>query len=108
MQLLNTSWLLPQNRERTYFVGHIGTRGIKRIFPITENDFGATERTGDTTTVRTITGGGAQRRDAQQHDITSCVNDRGKIRDTEISTCIDANYHKGTDYHGARTLIRNK
>ncbi len=108
MQLLNTSWLLPQNRERTYFVGHSGARGIKRIFPITENDIRTSERSGDTTTVRTITGGGAQRRDAQFNDITSCVNDRGTIRDTEISTAIDANYHKGTDYHGARTLIRNK
>jgi len=58
MQLLNTAWLLPQNRERTYFVGHIGTGSVKRVFPITENDFGATERTGNATSVRTITGGG--------------------------------------------------
>lgn len=108
VQLLNTSWLLPQNRERVYFVGHIGTRGIKRIFPITENDFGITEGSGKARSVRTLTGGGALRRDAQFNDTTSCVNDRGKIRDTEISTAIDASYHKGTDFHGARTLIRNK
>lgn len=38
MQLLNTSWFLPQNRERVYFVGHIGTECIKRIFPIGENN----------------------------------------------------------------------
>lgn len=57
-QLLNTAWLLPQNRERTYFVGHLGTGGIKRIFPITENDCGATEGASDPTSVRTITGGG--------------------------------------------------
>lgn len=37
MQLLNTSWFLPQNRERVYFVGHIGTGSIKRLFPIGEN-----------------------------------------------------------------------
>jgi DNA (cytosine-5)-methyltransferase 1 len=58
MQLLNTAWILPQNRERTYFVGHIGTRGIRKVFPITENDFRTTEGASDTTTVRTITGGG--------------------------------------------------
>lgn len=57
MQLLNTSWLLPQNRERFYFVGHIGTAGIKRVFPITENDCRTVEGTGDSATVRTITGG---------------------------------------------------
>lgn len=60
VQLFNTKWILPQNRERYYFVGCIGTGGIKRIFPITENDFGATERTGNATTVRTLTGGGIQ------------------------------------------------
>jgi DNA (cytosine-5)-methyltransferase 1 len=38
MQLFNTSWFLPQNRERLYFVGHLGTSGIKRLFP-----FGQTE-----------------------------------------------------------------
>lgn len=106
-QLLNTSWLLPQNRERTYFVGHSSARSVKRIFPITENDFRATEGAGNPATVRTITGGGGEfRRDAQQYDVTACVNDRGRIRETEISTSIDANYHKGTDYHGARTMIK--
>jgi len=54
VQLLNTSWLLPQNRERYYFIGHIGTKCKQRIFPITENDFRTTERSGDTTTVRTL------------------------------------------------------
>lgn len=60
MQLFNTNWILPQNRERTYFVGHLAEAGrsIKRIFPITENDFGIVEGAGNTTTVRAITGGG--------------------------------------------------
>ena len=57
MQLLNTSWILPQNRERTYFVGHSATGSSKRIFPITENDFGTIEGASNATTVRTITGG---------------------------------------------------
>lgn len=38
-QLLNTSWLLPQNRERIYLVGHLAGRSIPGIFPIGENDF---------------------------------------------------------------------
>lgn len=39
-QLLNTLWLLPQNRERIYLVGHLAssTRSFKPIFPITEDD----------------------------------------------------------------------
>ncbi len=35
-QLVNTSWVLPQNRERIYFIGHLGERGGQKVFPITE------------------------------------------------------------------------
>ena len=39
-QLLNTSWFLPQNRERVYLVGHLAeARGdYGGVFPITKND----------------------------------------------------------------------
>ncbi len=37
-QLLNTSWVLPQNRERIYLVGHLAGRSISGIFPIREDD----------------------------------------------------------------------
>jgi DNA (cytosine-5)-methyltransferase 1 len=33
-QLLNTSWVLPQNRERIYIVGHIGRGSRSKVFPI--------------------------------------------------------------------------
>ena len=35
-QLLNTSWLLPQNRERIYLIGHLAGRSTPRVFPIGE------------------------------------------------------------------------
>ena len=44
-QLLNTSWVLPQNRERIYLVGHLAGRSIPGIFPIRENDFVSTAKT---------------------------------------------------------------
>ena len=43
-QLLNTSWVLPQNRERIYLIGHLAGRSEPRVFPITEDDFFATEK----------------------------------------------------------------
>ena len=36
MQLLNTRWFLPQNRERIYFVGYSGKGNRQQIFPIGE------------------------------------------------------------------------
>ena len=35
-QLLNTSWLLPQNRERIYLIGHLGGKSIPGVFPFGE------------------------------------------------------------------------
>lgn len=33
-QLVNTSWVLPQNRERIYFVGHFAGKSGTEIFPL--------------------------------------------------------------------------
>jgi DNA (cytosine-5)-methyltransferase 1 len=38
-QLLNTAWLLPQNRERIYLVGHLGNGSGRNVFPFRESDF---------------------------------------------------------------------
>jgi DNA (cytosine-5)-methyltransferase 1 len=37
MQLLNTRWFLPQNRERLFFVGHLRGSGSRKIFPLGES-----------------------------------------------------------------------
>lgn len=37
-QLINTTWFLPQNRERIYIVGHLGGASGREIFPFTEDD----------------------------------------------------------------------
>ena len=44
-QLLNTKWLLPQNRERIYLIGHLAGRSIPGVFPIGENNFSSFEKT---------------------------------------------------------------
>ena len=45
-QLLNTSWILPQNRERIYLVGHLAGRSECGVFPIGEDDFAFTNKIG--------------------------------------------------------------
>lgn len=57
-QLLNTSWFLPQNRERIYSVGYIAERCGEGIFPIGEIGQGINEGVSEASTVRTISGGG--------------------------------------------------
>ena len=57
-QLLNTSWVLPQNRERIYLVGHLAERSECGVFPIREDDFILTEKGQQSQICRTLTGGG--------------------------------------------------
>ena len=57
-QLLNTAWLLPQNRERIYLVGRLADRCSGQVFPITENTKRIDERSKQATNVRTLTAGG--------------------------------------------------
>jgi DNA (cytosine-5)-methyltransferase 1 len=57
-QLLNTSWFLPQNRERIYLVGHLDGASQPGVFPIRESDFGIDERATKAPIVRAITAGG--------------------------------------------------
>ena len=37
-QLLNTSWVLPQNRERIYLVGHLAGGSEPGVFPFRDSD----------------------------------------------------------------------
>ena len=46
-QLLNTSWFLPQNRERIYLIGHLTGRSEPGVFPFRENDKTFTKRKGN-------------------------------------------------------------
>jgi DNA (cytosine-5)-methyltransferase 1 len=57
-QLVNTSWVLPQNRERIYLIGHIANGSTPSVFPIRESDFRTDERLSETAIVRAITAGG--------------------------------------------------
>jgi DNA (cytosine-5)-methyltransferase 1 len=44
-QLLNTSWFLPQNRERIYLVGYTPKKGRGQIFPISKSNKWNNEKT---------------------------------------------------------------
>lgn len=57
-QLLNTSWFLPQNRERIYLVGRLASGCRGDVFPIPALDRWATEGQEQATTVRALTAGG--------------------------------------------------
>jgi len=57
-QLCNTSWFLPQNRERIYLIGHLAGFSEPGVFPFTESNTGIIEGATNTPIVRAITAGG--------------------------------------------------
>jgi DNA (cytosine-5)-methyltransferase 1 len=42
---------------------------------------------------------------AMSKPLIGVINDKGTFKEVDKSTCIDANYHKGMDNHGQRTMI---
>ena len=58
---------------------------------------------GVSTTLRAVGGGVGAKTGLYQVGV---IKNRGKIVERENSTCIDANYWKGIDNHGARTGVK--
>ncbi|QMW05366.1 DNA cytosine methyltransferase [Spirosoma foliorum] len=57
-QLLDTAWVLPQDRERIYLIGHLDGRSRPGVFPFREGEVGTSEGAAKAASVRALTGGG--------------------------------------------------
>lgn len=122
-QLLNTSWFIPQNRERNYFVGYPRETGYRQILPLRlSNIKDIQEEAGRDLRERVQAGeNGVSRQpgeaseNANEHECESeyacdqggVINNKGNIASIDVSTAIDANYHKGLDNHGQRTHVQS-
>jgi len=112
---------VPQNRERVYIIGHLRGNSRPEVFPIgkinEENSrnnrpkeitkdlsiaYRVYDINGVSTTLRAVGGGVGAKTGLYQVGV---IKNRGKIVEREDSTCIDANYWKGIDNHGARTGV---
>lgn len=106
-QLLNTRWLLPQNRERLYFVGYSRKGCRPKVFPIGEELQEIPEKRArkDIAGCLNVNNQSGQ---AQWDRGTTliAVNNKGQLQNTEIVNNIYANYHKGMDNHAQRTMIK--
>lgn len=96
-QLLNTSWVLPQNRERIYLVGHLAGRSQPGIFPFAES-FGRDVERGqeyDTPIARTFTAGGHS---GGQHSGMTLIKIASVSRTDEAKEIRKESMKNGRDY----------
>tara|TARA_R110002051_G_scaffold296226_1_gene362264 strand:- start:26 stop:943 length:918 start_codon:yes stop_codon:yes gene_type:complete len=79
-QVLNSKYFVPQNRERIFIIGHFRGERTRQIFPLGES--------------------------SEQYN-KSCreAQSQGQRFSSKYTGALDANYYKGHDNHGARTLI---
>ena len=103
-ELLNTSWVLPQNRERVYLVGYSTTPGgdWRGVFPIGEGDGSnnKTKRKGDVSSCLTAAygkgvAGGRQHIAVKKETSKVRVTDkRGNEREATKASTLVAGYYK--------------
>jgi len=102
-KLLNTSWFLPQNRERIYLVGYSTTtkRNWRGVFPISEGSRENTELSRYNPTANTLTtrytgnANGSFIGECEQPTQKVRVTDkRGNERDADKASTLVAGYYK--------------
>lgn len=77
---------IPQSRERLLIIGHLRTTTRPQVFPLTVD--------------------GSQTDPGHRPPIIPGTVDHGRFQPLDnLTTCLDANYYKGADNHGQRTMI---
>jgi len=77
---------VPQNRERVFIIGHPRNGSCGKVFPFGGSDEETFGERGN-------------------HGVASTIRN-GELRETgDVALALDANYHKGPDNHGQRTVI---
>ncbi len=118
-QVLNSKYFVPQNRERVFIIGYSREYSRREIFPLgdinkqtaepkleqlnsTPHDTGRIYHpNGIARSLRANSGGMGSKT-----GLYAVTKDHGKLRQTkDESLAIDANYWKGPDNHGQRTMI---
>ena len=122
-QCFNSKYFVPQNRDRLFIVGHFRGRCTGKIFPL--GDFGKESDSKKLVQIGNIDQKGHNSLWGRVYDPTGIapnlnangggmgaktgligvLNNRGVLKETGISTCIDANYWKGCDNHAQRTMV---
>jgi DNA (cytosine-5)-methyltransferase 1 len=101
-QLVNTKWVLPQNRERVFFVGHLRGSSWGKVFPFGED----AEICAETGTSKTRRGGVNEHTPALDHNcyvgvkaLTECRSEEAKKnrKKTRKNTGKDFSPRRGKD-----------
>jgi DNA (cytosine-5)-methyltransferase 1 len=123
-QVLNSRYFVPQNRERIFIIGYLRGSSTRKIFPLGSlnkqattkqlKQIGSIDTKGhnslwgrvydpDGLASNLIAHGGGL---GAKTGLYAVTKDHNKLRQTQDeSLALDANYYKGPDNHGQRTMI---
>ena len=120
-QIINSKYFVPQNRERLFIIGHLrgrsrgkilplgfdiennsGTQRLKHIKNSTDDSYRIYDPEGIARTLRAQPGGMGKMTGVYA---VGRDNDKLKVQKEQISNTIVANYFKGADNRGQRTLV---
>lgn len=108
-QLVNTSWLLPQNRERVYFIGHLRGKSSPKVFPFTESDFDASGISGQqicclTTRSNIADGNGSY---IVERKFNEKIGKDGKLKSNQhLASCLTGGGHSGGNHSDMDLIVQ--
>ncbi len=114
--LINSALVSAQNRNRYYWTNYPVTQPEDKGILLKDIiEGGAVDREKALTVTTRVAGATAKRYlEKSMHQMViepttleGCIKSHGEWKpETEKSQCIDANYHKGVDNHGQRSMVR--
>lgn len=106
-QLVNTSWFLPQNRERIYFVGHLRGKSSPKVFPIPESNFEAFRIQGQYAKCLTTKGTHTNGTYVAECKQLQKIGKDGKLKTNQhLASCLTGGGHSGGNHSDMDLIVR--
>ena len=106
-QLVNTSWFLPQNRERVYFVGHLRGKSAPKIFPIQESNSNFAWLQGQYSKCLTTKGTYTNGTYVVERKQLSKIGKDGKLKSNQhLASCLTGGGHSGGNHSDMDLIVQ--
>lgn len=108
-QLVNTSWFLPQNRERIYFVGHLRGKSQPKVFPIKDSNSNFAWLQGQNAKCLTTKGTHTNGTYVVERKQLQKIGKDGKLKSNQhLASCLTGGGHSGGNHSDMDLIFQTK